>query len=211
MWRARLRFAGWYTSRNSSMNFDLSWFALINGLAGHSTIADRLGVFFASDAQYVWAAALFVLLFWPKKECEDNRIVILVSVAAAAIARLVVKGLLVFAYPRPRPFVELPNIHPLIASPLAENFQSFPSGHTIFFFALATVIYLFHKKWGAIAFIAAACIGIARIYVGVHWPTDIIGGAVLGILTGWATYRYYTHHKVHITTLVGKGFGALGL
>lgn len=193
------------------MNFDLSWFTLINGLAGHSIIADRLGVFSASYAQYVWAAALFVLLFWPKEARANNRIIILVSVAAAAIARLIVKGLLVFAYPRPRPFVVLPDIHPLITSPLAENFQSFPSGHTIFFFALATVIYLFHKKWGTAALIAAALIALSRIYVGVHWPTDIIGGAALGILTGWAVYRYYTHHKTHITTMVGRGFSALGL
>jgi membrane-associated phospholipid phosphatase len=53
--------------------------------------------------------------------------------------------------------------------------------------------------------------GIARVYVGVHWPSDIIGGAILGSLTGWCVYWYYSHHKIHTYHIVAKGFRTLGL
>jgi undecaprenyl-diphosphatase len=94
-------------------------------------------------------------------------------------------------YDRPRPFVALPDIHPLIATLPSENLQSFPSGHALFFFAIATVLFCFNKRVGVLAFIAAAVMAIARVYVGVHWPSDILGGAVIGMLTGWLAYAWY--------------------
>ncbi|MFA6414503.1 MAG: phosphatase PAP2 family protein [Candidatus Paceibacterota bacterium] len=178
------------------MTFDLYWFSALYGLAGSSSVGDWLAVFFASYSQYVWAAVLLLFFFWPMHGRVQNRIMIVLSVAAALVARLVVKGALMFAYPRPRPFVELASVHPLINSPLAENFQSFPSGHTIFFFALATVIYCFNRTWGTVALVAAALVGLSRIYVGVHWPTDVLAGALLGALTGWAVYRFYIALRV---------------
>jgi undecaprenyl-diphosphatase len=193
------------------MNLDLYWFSFLNAVAGHSSILDQLGIFFAAYSEYVWAVVLLLVLFFPKNHRERNRVAIVLGVFAALFARLVVKGLVVLAYPRPRPFVALSTAHQLISSPLAENYQSFPSGHAIFFFALATVLFCFNKKWGSVAVIAATVMGIARVYVGVHWPSDILGGALLGALTGWCTYRYFLHHKVHITNLIVRGLGIVGL
>lgn len=179
-------------------NLDATAFWALYGLSHHSALLDALGIFFAEYAAYVWAIILAVVFFWPSKEHIKNKMLVIVSVAAAVIARFGVKALMVYAYPRPRPFVSITTIQPLISTPLVENFQSFPSGHAIFFFALAAVIYCFNKKVGWWAFGAAALISIARIYVGVHWPSDIVGGAVLGVLTGWVVYHFYKTSRFYV-------------
>ncbi len=61
---------------------------------------------------------------------------------------------------------------------------SFPSGHTSSSFAFATAVFANNKKWGIGAYILAAVIGFSRIYLGVHYFTDVLAGAVLGVVYG---------------------------
>lgn len=61
---------------------------------------------------------------------------------------------------------------------------SFPSGHTFTSFAPATVLFLMNKKIGIPALIIAALIGFSRMYLYVHYPSDVLCGAILGILVG---------------------------
>lgn len=62
---------------------------------------------------------------------------------------------------------------------------SFPSVHTYIAFAIATSIFLYgHKRLGSALFVVAALIGIGRVGAGLHYPTDVIGGAFLGIASG---------------------------
>ena len=63
---------------------------------------------------------------------------------------------------------------------------SFPSGHTSASFAAATAIYAIDRRWGAAAYVLAALIGFSRLYLGVHFPTDVLAGAVVGILAAKA-------------------------
>lgn len=71
--------------------------------------------------------------------------------------------------------------------------KSFPSSHTVNMFALATVIALFHPRWGAFMYGVAALVAYSRLYVAAHWPSDIPPSAALGILvalvTVWAVNR----------------------
>lgn len=62
---------------------------------------------------------------------------------------------------------------------------SFPSGHTTASFEGAAVVFLYYKKWGIAALVLAALIAFSRMYLYVHYPTDILGGIVLGVLFAW--------------------------
>jgi undecaprenyl-diphosphatase len=92
----------------------------------------------------------------------------------------------------PRPFNLLPQVHPLFS----EHDFSFPSGHATFFMALALSIFLINKKAGLPAITGyvfiffAFLIGIARIVAGVHFPSDILSGFILGSLIAYFINKY---------------------
>lgn len=77
-----------------------------------------------------------------------------------------------------------------ISSPQESFFHSaFPSGHTASAFGMATVIWLNtrgseNRTLGAMAFVWASLVGLSRVYRGVHWPSDVLGGAAVGVLSG---------------------------
>lgn len=67
----------------------------------------------------------------------------------------------------------------------AERGNAFPSSHVANCFAIAMVCFLCRRNWGWIVFLPAALIGVSRMYVGVHWPTDVLAGALIGMACGW--------------------------
>jgi undecaprenyl-diphosphatase len=81
---------------------------------------------------------------------------------------------------RPRPYEAL-SIMPL---ELGDNFGSLPSGHTSRAFLSATILSKFYSKYTIVFFVIAASIGFSRIYIGVHYPLDVIVGAITGSLLG---------------------------
>ena len=86
---------------------------------------------------------------------------------------------------RPRPFLSH-EVHQL----LSEVSYSFPSGHATFFFALSTGIFFYHRKLGILFYVSTVCMVIGRVISGIHYPSDIVAGAIIGIICGWFTCRY---------------------
>lgn len=84
---------------------------------------------------------------------------------------------------RPRPWVAMDGFVPLVTS---SDPNSFPSGHTTAAFAFGVALFLtLPQKWAkAAALIAAALMGMSRLYVGVHFPTDVAAGAIIGTVCG---------------------------
>jgi len=167
------------------MNIDLYLFNLINGFAGKWPWLDYLGMFFAKYFEYfLWLALFLFLAFNTKKYWK----IILEAFVAGGISRfLITSGIRLFWF-RARPFVAL-NFIPLIEKSASE--ASFPSGHASFYFALSTTIYFYNKKIGTIFYVASSLIVLARIFVGVHWPSDILVGAILGITMGWVLNKLF--------------------
>ncbi len=98
--------------------------------------------------------------------------------------------LIVLLWKRPRPFISHSNE---IISPITQGLKvdpiSFPSGHTYIAFAIATSVFLYgHRRLGALLFFLAVFIAISRVGAGLHYPSDVIGGALLGIASGVIAY-----------------------
>ena len=73
--------------------------------------------------------------------------------------------------------------------------HSFPSGHSATAFACATVLAMLAPRWRVPFFVLAALIAFSRLYNGVHYPTDVLAGSLLGVLVGLAVVRVSKHGR----------------
>jgi undecaprenyl-diphosphatase len=167
-------------------NFDLSFFYFIHNFANKFFLLDWLGIFLAS---YVGYFIVFWLIFilWKEKKFKRRFYLFALLALSIILSRAIIAEIIYFIYKKPRPFVVL-NIEPLI---VINHTPSFPSGHASAFFALAAALYLFYRKQNFVfknrtvvaIWVLVILMGLARIFVGVHWPFDILGGAIIGILS----------------------------
>ncbi len=152
----------------------------INGLAGHSGLADSLMKIGADDLVYLVVPLLLLLWFWPGGERALNQ-----RLAGAVVIGIVLSKVFEIGlgevHQVARPFVSDPDTRLLITHG-ADN--SFPSGHTSFAFGVAGTVVWWRQRLGAVALVCAAFVGFARVYVGVHWPVDIVVGAFVGLVAG---------------------------
>jgi membrane-associated phospholipid phosphatase len=141
-------------------------------------------VSFGHWSGYVIAPAFvfWTLAIWRR----TGRPTLLVQAVLAAVSSRIVLEIIRFTWDIKRPFVTL-GIQPLF-DPF-ENGPSLPSGHATFYFALAAVAWHRSKKISAALFTAALLMGIGRVAAAVHWPADIIAGAIIGITAGLLTRR----------------------
>lgn len=176
----RIRLGG-----NKKMNQTI--FFSIFKFAHRSVLLDDIGVFFAEYLIYFLALG-FLFLVFAEPTWRRRLAFLLEGGLAMLLGRGIVTEVIRFFYHHPRPFDALANVVPLIS----ESGNSFPSGHMMFLVPLAVVIYAWNKRWGIWYLVLSVIMGIARIFVGVHWPLDILGGLVLGILCGWAVHALLT-------------------
>lgn len=170
------------------MNLDFYLFNKINGLAGSLFWLDVLAIFFAKYLSFL-LIILVMVLFWKRWE------VIFQSLLAGIVARLGFVEIIRFFWPKPRPFVE--NHVNLLLDKIDQS--AFPSGHAAFFFALSFVVFLDNKKAGMLFFVASFFIAISRVFVGIHWPSDLIAGMIVGIFSGWLVI--FLAQKIFSTSL----------
>lgn len=163
---------------------DYFLFQQINNLAGDYIFLDTLAIFFAKYFGYILMALVILVPFFYKKVGWK---IIFQSFLATILARFGIVELIRFLWEHPRPFVEN-NVNLLLEHSAT---SSFPSGHAAFFFALSAVVYFYNKKTGLFFFMASFLISIARVFSGVHWPSDIIAGALIGIFSGWLVMKIF--------------------
>lgn len=154
-----------------------SLFDAIFQFAHQSPLLDGVGVFCAAYLQYFVVIGLFALLFAWRVDWRLKLFVGIEAVLVVVIARGIVAESIKVFIDSARPFVAL-GVDPLF---MPSSQGSFPSGHAAFFFSLAFALFFTQRTWAWWYLGAAAIIGIARVFAGVHWPIDIVGGALIGL------------------------------
>lgn len=165
---------------------DLSVFQFLNNFAGRYPWLDGIIVFFAVYLGYLLILPL-AYLAWRRR--EQAREIIATAVLAALLSRGVITEIIRYLHHKQRPFAVL-DVHQIIDH---SSGSAFPSGHAAFFFALAAAVFVYDKRYGVWFFVAASLISIARVMGGIHWPLDILAGAVVGIFS--AAMAYYAINK----------------
>lgn len=154
-------------------------FAFLDFLQMHrSPLADALAVFLnvAGARGGVWLALALLLML--KRRTRWTGCAVLLALALHFVA---CDFLLKPLFARPRPCDINTTVELLIERP---NGWSFPSGHTSSAFAAAGALYARRSRLALPALLLAAAIGFSRLYLYVHFPTDVLAGALLGIVLG---------------------------
>ena len=134
------------------------------------------------DEGYLWIAMGVVLLFFKK-----TRLVGFTVLVSLLLDFLTINVVLKELVARPRPFVVNELIEPLVGG--VSPYRSFPSGHSGGSFAAMFALYRWvPKKIGIPALFLASLVALSRLYVGVHYPTDILGGFIIGFVCSALAY-----------------------
>jgi undecaprenyl-diphosphatase len=169
------------------ITFDQNLFLWINGLAGKFSPADWLLRGIANDYLVIVSASLVLLVLWlwgsQTSQRENNQKAVVVAALSLGISQgfLNLSNLFYF---RPRPFNEL-DANVIFYQPTD---SSFPSNSAAIVFAIAFAVLLFNRRVGIYLLILACLHGFSRIYVGIHYPLDIVGGAAFGGFTALLSY-----------------------
>lgn len=174
--------------------FDAYFYSLMQSIQTHPLV-DRIlnpicvGASWLGDNGLIWIVLTLVLLLFKR-----TRKVGVILGAALCFDIVIVNGLLKHIIDRVRPYnsgefewltQQFVLDRGLINIP---GDSSFPSGHTASSFAVATALFACSKKWGIPAFIASAIIGFSRMYLYVHYPSDVFAGVIVGIICGILAY-----------------------
>ena len=170
------------------ISFDLQLFRLINNLAGHNAFLDGLMRLLVNEYFLTTIMSLILVVFWfegqDRDQRERNQEAILWALVALLVANVILK-LCNLVYFRPRPF-DSHEVNLLFYRPWD---SSFPSNPATVGFSVATAIWLHNRRLGALLLVLAASFGLSRIYCGVHYPLDVIAGALLGALSAYLVVR----------------------
>lgn len=133
------------------------------------------------DKGWIWILLGLGLLLFPRMR-KTGAAVLLALLIGALLTNVILKNLVA----RVRPYEVVEGLRLLIER---QRDFSFPSGHTCASFAGAFAIYrAFPDRYGKAAIALAILISLSRLYVGVHYPTDVLAGMAVGIFSGWAAW-----------------------
>lgn len=146
-------------------------FEVLDPFMTHVTLLGNMGI--------LWILVSLVLLAVPKTR-KAGFLALASMIVTFIIANLWLKN----SVARVRPYETVPGLHLMIAK---ENDWSFPSGHASSAFAAATAIYrnCRYRIIGVPCIVMALIISWSRLYVGVHYPSDVICGALIGVIVAW--------------------------
>ena len=164
-----------------------SWDALflvwINNFLSHPLLDKIFPVITILGSVWFWVPAS-LLIMWRKRLLGGRLVAGLIGTTALL---LFLKGL----FARARPYEVLQGLHVLDREP----FASFPSAHAANAFMAAYLLAEAYPKYSDYFYILAALVALSRLYLGVHYPLDVLGGALVGMVIGWTVVKRITKDR----------------
>lgn len=182
--------------------FDFSILHYLNGFSRVSNAFDLVMVNI-SQINLLKGGILIAILWWAwfkDEQDRPHRLHVVSTLFGCFLAMFITKVLTLGLPFRVRPFNN-PDLHLVLPYGMEpggmETASSFPSDHATLFFALATGLFYISRKAGIFAVLyTVLVICFPRVYVGKHYPTDIIAGAIIGVAIGWAVNRMAIVHNI---------------
>lgn len=149
----------------------------------HTPVLDKImvGVTKLGDVGIIWIILTAILLIIPKTR-RTGGVMLVALVVQTVLCNVILKNL----FARTRPYDVNTTVQLLV--PKLHDF-SFPSGHTSASFTAVSALYFSKYKLWKPALILACLIAVSRLYLYVHYPTDVLGGLLLGVLSGYIGYK----------------------
>ncbi|GAA0124971.1 undecaprenyl-diphosphatase [Clostridium sp. CTA-19] len=171
------------------MNFKL--FDLVNQLAGKSKLMDNIMIIFSKYVPIIFAIVILVLYIYGFVKKDKNTRAIAINTGVFTVLNLFLSAMIGMVYYHPRPFVS----HDVnLLFPHSPN-ASFPSDHSTFTMSIALGINKYSKVYGVILITLSCIVGVSRLYVGHHYPLDVIGAYILVFITNYL-YSKFLSKKV---------------
>ncbi len=170
--------------------WDVALFRLINGFAGRVAFLDFLARLLVNDYFLTTLMGLSLVILWfegyTTQEREEHQIGVLHTLLSVGLASILIK-LCNWNYYRLRPFAALDRVNMLFYAP---SDSSLPSNPANIAFCMAAAIWLWNRRLGATVGLLAVFFSLARVYSGVHYPGDILAGALLGAGSSLIVYGF---------------------
>lgn len=163
---------------------DKTLFLYINHLP-HNVYSDAIFTFFSGIGTWglVWLVIGIVLFIWEEIKDKKGLIAIIIAVLVSLIF---IDGGVKNVIKRARPQVTIAQTIVVVDN---RDSYSFPSGHATLAFAGAYILAREHRKWAKLYYLLAILIAISRIYLGKHYPSDVLFGGLIGILIGYISLK----------------------
>ncbi|MGH7877379.1 MAG: phosphatase PAP2 family protein [Candidatus Dormibacteraceae bacterium] len=175
---------------------------IINSPAGSHPPIDSLMRALAAYSEPAFIALVVIWLIVGLARRSPQELLGASSALLSAGLALLINVALALLWFRPRPFVSHPGtVHVLLAH---SRDSSFPSDHAAAAVAIASIVFVFHRRLGVVALVIALGVGYARVYVGDHYPGDAVTGSVVGLIAAWAIYQAYRLSNPWLTQWVKR-------